>query len=174
MGYLRHYETLKEDTVGRKEIILEQVQVGWESLHKLVDGLSYETLVMPPTYGEWSIKDHVAHICAWEKSLIALIEGKPRHQAMGIDERAYESGTEEANNAIYVLNKDRPLAEVLQDFRDTHSKLMDRLGELTEEDLFDYRPYEDNDACLAEYVLGNTCDHYAEHLEAIRSLVTRT
>jgi len=156
--------------MGRKEIILEQVQVGWESLHKLVDSLPYESLVMPPAYGAWSIKDHIAHICAWEKSLIALIEGEPRHQAMGIDEQAYDSGTDAANSAIYDANRDRPLAEVLQDFRHTHARLMDRLSELTEEDLFEYRPYEDSDACLAEYVLGNTCDHYAEHLEAIRAL----
>ena len=32
----------------------------------------------------WTVKDHLDHIAAWEKSLIALLDGSNRAAAMGI------------------------------------------------------------------------------------------
>ncbi len=149
-------------------------------LEGLLAPLSEAQLTTPGPDG-WAIKDHLAHIVTWEQSLLGLLNGVPRHQAMGLSEAVYRGHVDGINRAIYERNQGRPLADVLADFRQSHLAVLDRLGRMTDEDLL--RPYatylpdepDDNPSPnpppVLGWIRGNTYEHYEEHIHWIQSLL---
>ena len=76
----------------------------------------------------WSAKDHVMHVALWEQALLASVDGRPRHQALGID--ASTEGSEDwdgMNAMIFANTRHRSLADVLQALRTTHADTRSRL-----------------------------------------------
>ena len=49
---------------------IEPIEKGWSALTALVDSLGPGDLELKGD-GQWAVKDHLAHIAAWEQSLIA-------------------------------------------------------------------------------------------------------
>ncbi|MCW5851654.1 MAG: ClbS/DfsB family four-helix bundle protein [Anaerolineae bacterium] len=149
-------------------------------LEALIAPLSEAQLTTPGPDG-WAIKDHLAHIVAWEQSLLGLLNSVPRHQAMGISEEVYHSDVDVINRTIYERNTDRPLTDVLADFRQSHEAVLERLARMTDDDL--RRPYayylpdepDDNPSPnpppVLGWIRGNTDEHYEEHIHWIQSLL---
>jgi hypothetical protein len=76
----------------------------------------------------WSVKDHVMHVALWEQALLASVDGRPRHQALGID--ASTEGSEDwdgMNAMIFANTRHRTLADALQALRTTHADTRARL-----------------------------------------------
>jgi hypothetical protein len=84
----------------------------------------------------WTVKDHVSHLAAWERSARFLLQNKPRHQALGVDEALFRAGDEDKiNTAIQEQQRDTPVADVLDRFRQEHGQLMVLLETLSDDDL---------------------------------------
>ena len=76
----------------------------------------------------WSAKDHVMHVALWEQAMLAKVDGRPRHQALGID--ASTEGSEDwdgMNAMIFANTRHRSLADALQALRTTHTDTRARL-----------------------------------------------
>ena len=160
-----------------KAELLARINDSRAALELLVNRLDEDRAVAPGADG-WSVKDHLAHVAVWERSLLALLEGRPRHEGMGLDRATYEDGDSDAiNAALYARHHDRPLSEVLADFRATHERLLSVLSGMSDEDL--YRPYShyqpgespQNDDPVIGWIAGNTFGHYDEHAGWIRQLI---
>jgi len=157
--------------------VTEPIEESWSQLTALVDSLGPDALAMAGPDG-WAVKDHLAHVAAWEASLIGLLEGADRATAMGLAACGDEE-TDELNDAIWHLHRDKSPQEALAYFRDTHAALMRLLGKLSDDDLQrpynDYQPNDprdpgDNRPAL-DWVAGNTWEHYDEHREWIAQLI---
>src|ERR1051326_151830 len=129
-------------------------------------GLSDQRLSTPGPNG-WSIKDHLAHLAVWEEHLIALLDGRDGLEEMGVET---SGGTDAANEQIRARYASGPPAEVRALLASTHARALAAIEALGEDGL--ERPYssfrpgtnrEDADLPIAEWVLGNTCDHFDEH-----------
>ena len=59
----------------RDDALLERVDTSWNELSELVAKLGPDGLARTGPDG-WAVKDHLAHVAAWEHSLLALIEGR--------------------------------------------------------------------------------------------------
>jgi uncharacterized damage-inducible protein DinB len=81
----------------------------------------------------WTVKDHLAHIAAWEQSLLGLIEGRDRSLAMGLSEPLAE--LDSINEAIRNLHQNDTVDEAFGYFRDSHAQLVAALGKLSNADL---------------------------------------
>src|SRR5687768_4130476 len=69
------------------------------------------------------------HIALWEKTLLAGVDGRPRHQALGIDASTEGSKDWDAINAMLFANtRHRSLADALQALRTTHAATRARLS----------------------------------------------
>jgi hypothetical protein len=119
----------------------------------------------------WSLKDHLAHVAAWEKSLLALLEGGDRGAAVGITREQHETlDTDAINSHIFDQHHGRPFEDVRADFDATHRRVLARLEGLTDEDFAKpyshYQPGEPpyNERPVVLWVIGNTTDHYDEHI----------
>ena len=115
----------------------------------------------------WSAKDHLMHVAVWEQALLAKLDGRPRHEALGIDEATDRSDDDTINAAIFANTRHRSLREVLDALRSTHADTRSRLAALA-----DGAPAPDTPAASA--LLSDVpayTDHYDQHRGWIRELI---
>ncbi|MBE7553805.1 MAG: ClbS/DfsB family four-helix bundle protein [Anaerolineales bacterium] len=161
-----------------KADLLARMAQGRAALEQALGRLSEAQLTKLGPSGGWAIKDHLAHLAAWERGIATLLQHRPRWAAMGLDEAAISDYDEEDVNAlIYQQNKDRSLAEVLADFHEAHRQMLAALDGLSDAELF--KPYAyytgeeagDNTRPIIGWIIGNTYEHYAEHQAWIEAML---
>jgi len=153
---------------------MDRIDISWNELSLLVIKLGPDGLMVKAGDG-WSVKDHLAHVAAWERSLLGLIEGQDRLAAMGLLEPV-EENTDVINDALVKLHQQETPDQTLKYFRDSHAQLMTALGKLTDADL--QKPYShfqpadpDEKRPVIGWVAGNTYEHYAEHIDWINQVI---
>jgi hypothetical protein len=156
---------------------MQRIDAAWNELTLLVAKLGPGGLMTKAADG-WAVKDHLAHIGAWEHSLLGLIEGQDRLVAMGLHEPV-EENTDAINDAVLKLHRGETAEEALKYFRDSHSQLVAALGKLTDADLekpySHYQPSDpDQQRPVIGWVAGNTYEHYAEHIDWINQLLSKS
>src|SRR5690349_18642303 len=103
--------------------LLTLIDAGWQTLEQAVNRMSREQLTQLHDQNGWSAKDHLAHVRAWEQSLLALLEGRDRNAALGIDS-ANNLDTEAKNDLIQQRSQQQPLEEVLLNLRQSHAQVV--------------------------------------------------
>ncbi len=128
------------------------------------------------TANGWTRAEHMAHLAAWEHSALALLRGEPRHAHLGISGEQFEAMSMDDQNAhIVELFKARPLPEIRDYYERIHAELVDHIASMSDADL--QRPYSyfqpDDPPYNANpvwpWIVGNTYEHYAEHIEIMRA-----
>ena len=156
---------------------VHRIELSWTELAELVNQVQDAGGLTKVGPDGWTVKDHLAHVGAWERSLLALVKGEDRAAAMGLPETP--EGTDAINEEIRKLHaKDTP-EEALAYFRDSHVQLVATLGKLSDADL--QKPYShfqasdpDEHRPAIAWVAGNTYEHYAEHIAWINQLVSES
>ena len=156
--------------------VVAPIEESWAQLVSLVDSLGPNGLSITGADG-WAVKDHLIHIAAWEHSLLALLEGADRHQAMGVGPDVDE--TDAINAAVWARHRNKTPEEALEYFRQSHALLLKLLRHMSDDDLRlpynHYQPHEPREASdnrpALDWVAGNTYDHYSEHIDWINHLV---
>jgi len=158
--------------------LLADIDRDWRALHAYLTRLTEQQMTSVHDQEGWAVKDHLAHLAAWEESILVLFQDKPRHQGLGVAEELYSSGSFDAvNAAIYEQRKDLPLGQVLSQLQGIHDQLMALVQPLSDDDL--NRPASSffgslspaERRRLADIIRENTAEHYAEHLDWIGALV---
>jgi uncharacterized damage-inducible protein DinB len=156
---------------------MQPIETAWNHLVELVNQVEEAGGLSRPGKDGWTVKDHLAHIAAWEHSLLALIEGHDREKAMGLPEAV--EGIDNVNEAIRKLHEADTSEEALEYFRDAHARLVAALGKLSDDDL--QRPYShyqpsdtDEKRPVVGWVAGNTYEHYAEHIDWMNQLLSES
>ena len=134
----------------------------------LIAGLSEQQLHMPGVNGDWSVKDHIAHLTFWERvnllEMLKAIEQRRSWTDPGLE--STEEVRDQTNQQVYLHNKDRSLADVLSEFQATHQQVMESLEKLSEEKL--QTPYEWLGGYTISTWLSEPNGHYDEHEQSIR------
>jgi uncharacterized protein (TIGR03083 family) len=167
----------EQQTITKADLLAE-IERDWTKLSTALDQLTETQLTTPTDTQGWTAKDHVIHIIAWERSVVTMLRGKPRHEGLGVAENLYLTGDMDAINAvIQTQHQALPLAEALAQLRQTHQQLLTLLEPLTDQDLQQpYRHYlpdepGEGDGPLAiNVVYANSTEHFREHLDWIEDL----
>ena len=149
-----------QDSITKAEL-LEKVRAAraeWEALLAQIDP---ERLSEPGVTSDWSVKDIVAHIGFWERSVL---------DGLRTGERGLQGEVDEVNERVFRINRDRPLDEVLAEAREIYRDLLATIEAVPEDALtapgwFTWtggRP-------VWVVIAGNTYWHYPEHAESIRA-----
>ncbi|MCL4302053.1 MAG: maleylpyruvate isomerase N-terminal domain-containing protein [Anaerolineae bacterium] len=161
-----------------KTDLLARMAQARAALEQALGQLSEAQLTRPGPAGGWAIKDHLAHLAAWERGIAALLQRRPRWPAMGLDEAAISTYDEAGiNDLIYQQHKDRSLAEVLADFHEAHRQMLAALDGLSDAELFKPYAYYTGEAAgddmrpIIGWIIGNTYEHYAEHQAWIEAML---
>lgn len=162
-----------------KTDLMSEIENSWSELNAALHRLTEHQLVEPRDAEGWAVKDHLTHMAVWERSVVYLLQGKPRHEGLGIDEALYlRGGYDKINAAIQQQCKDLAADEALANLRSVHSQLLGLLERLSDTDLqkpYSYylpdEPGEEDSAPILYKVYGNSAGHFKEHLGWIQSLV---
>ncbi len=144
----------------KKEQVIQKVEKAWLEFTTSYAGLPAERMLEPGASGEWSLKDIIAHVAAWEgealKYLPLILEGKrlPRYSVMygGID--AFNAQAAEKARQL-------SLEEVIRKAAETHARLVAYLETAPEEKFT-------TETRFRRRIRLDTYSHYPHHTQAIR------
>jgi hypothetical protein len=151
-----------EPPEGPLEQLLAEIDAGWRRLAAAVRGLSEAELMQPGAVGEWSVKDVIAHVTAWEQ------EGARRIDAILHGEGAslhwHDSREEEDafNAASVARSAASPVSAVVQSLEDAHRDFVGLIAAFGDELT---RP--EVSIRAEEWLPGWTYLHYQEHVPQI-------
>ena len=158
-----------------QEMVVE-MQRAWSELRAVVDAATPDELLEKTDAAGWSAKDHLAHLDAWDTSVLVMIrDGRPQWEGLGIDQAMYdEEGYDHKNEVIRQHSVAAPLDEVRASLASTHNEFVRVLEGMTDEQL--HRPANDyvsgsGDFQIAHKIMGNTYMHYDEHREYIERIL---
>lgn len=155
--------------------IRSQVDERWAELLGLLNALDAEALDRPLGDG-WPVKVHLAHVTAWERSLLGILTKGSRAAAMGVPEDLWRGHDTDAINAFLAARAQLEPADVIrQQLLHTHAELSLILEELTDADMaLPYSVYQPDDppynsSPVRRWIAGNTWEHYEEHIGWLRA-----
>lgn len=152
-----------------KSQLLSEMNSKYTELEQMLTPLSNTQLTTAGVNGEWSIKDILAHLAAWQHVLLdrlqaAIQHTRPRLSFQGLS----DEDIDRLNTQFYEENKSRSLSEVQVDFQNTYRQIADAVQAMNEEDLFDAQRFAWlGGTALWRFVAGDTYEHYIEHMEPI-------
>jgi uncharacterized protein (TIGR03083 family) len=154
--------------------LLDRIRSSRASLDQAVGQLSERQLASPGPDGGWAVKDHLAHLAAWEHKLLAMIQGQPGYVGLQVDAATYEQSDIDGLNAIlHERFKALSPAAALAESRQSYEQLMATIEGLSAADLgAPYAPGDpDDDRRIIDGIIDNTYDHYDEHRAAIEQII---
>ena len=147
------------DVLRDKAAILARMAESRRALQSALDRATPEALERSGAWGEWSIKDLLAHITYWQgvaTDRLQKIAAGRMDEIVWIDEGEIDS----LNDNVYQANKDRPLAEMREAFDVAYLTLRTAIKSMRPavyaEDI-QPRP-------VRHWVAGNSYLHDEEHL----------
>ena len=158
--------------------LLARIDGAWSQLEQSIGELTEAQLATLRDAQGWSVKDHLVHLTAWEQSLLALLEGRDRDEAIGLGDVDHaEMEIDDVNAVIHRRNQHLSLEEAVAAFQQSHEQVRATVAALSDADLVKpYSHYQPNDPPansdpVVGWIIGNTYEHYLEHDGWIRGLV---
>ena len=160
------------DTISnpsQRSQLLAELDREWANVERICAGMSEADMLAPRLQGEWSVKDILVHLSAWEKYLLdrlgyVMTGHHPQYPAMSSWDDVHRF-----NAQVYEENKDRPLTSVVIEFRSLYRGVMTVLEALSDDQLSQPYSYDfpDDALTLLQLVRANTYEHYREHCIAL-------
>jgi len=154
-----------------KQELISIFKKEFEAWERLLGGLNTSQITSPSLHNGMSIKDTMAHLAAWQRRGVAQIEATLHNHApnfppwpVEVDEEETPDAVDRANAWILEANRDRPWADVHEEWRDGFLRFLELVRTIPESDLRS----DGKLAWLAEFqpseVLPRTYDmHHSEH-----------
>lgn len=129
--------------------ILQDVSRDWLELMRAIRGLPDPAFTRPGVVENWSIKDVLAHVSAWERELIEHVAAEEHGDEYVMPE------VDQFNAEQAALDADRTLDDVRDDLEETHAELMSIL--------------EETPVLSRDLVKNDTYLHYSDHAAHINA-----
>jgi len=147
--------------------LLERIDRDRAPLEQAVANMSDDDLLAMA--GDWSVKDHLAHVAAWERRLLAEMRGDHAAERFGLDEVTSASAeTDDLNALLLARHQDDSPTTVRAEFRAAGEAVRAAFAQLTDANLT--RPVRPDDPAvdtLVDLISWDTYRHYPEHTAAI-------
>jgi hypothetical protein len=159
--------------MNMKEHILAALREQFDSWEELLVSLRQEQITAPHFDFDWSIKDVMAHLWAWQQISVARLEGGLQDREpefpkwilrLGED---WEDNTDRVNALTFETNHEKPWSEVHQNWKDGFLRFLELGNEISERDLLDGDRYSWLKGHSLAFILVASYDHHHEHLEKL-------
>lgn len=151
---------------ARRQMLAGQMQDAREELLQSFAGLSDEQVLQPGVAGEWSVRDVLAHVAAWDRAVIeqfqAMLKGE-RHPMLDMD----DDGVEQFNAEHYAADKDKSFDEVVTELNASREALVELLREIDNMQMFAPAPGDEHADMSIAALVNVQINHDQEHTEMI-------
>jgi hypothetical protein len=151
-----------------KDEFLDNIRRERAKLDDLVARAGEARMEEPALDGGRSVKDVLAHICAWEKIAMGLVRNNQQLRPPPPGENGPQTDT--INDKVYQDNRARPLADVVADEQRSYRDLVAMVEAMTQEQLetpLGGQEHAGQSPPAAAIIGGNSDGHYSEHSEQI-------
>ncbi|MBP8003155.1 MAG: ClbS/DfsB family four-helix bundle protein [Chloroflexi bacterium] len=147
--------------------LVKQIETSWAELLAAASQLT-PTQLTTPLDGDWTGKDLLAHITAWEKRVLELLQRGRNHPDGFHVEGVEDWDVDRVNLGYYEANRARPLTDIQHDFHHIHDQLMAELALWP--DALDHPQWSAwiGGPPLWQIIPGDTYEHYEEHVDVMR------
>jgi hypothetical protein len=158
-----------------KQDLLNVIHSEKEKLDSILEGLPESRMVEPAFGGNWSIKDTLAHITAWERIATEIIQTAQDAIPLNPEIPEIFKDIDSFNAKTFETHRHRILDEVLQEFQEMYDSFLAHIGSLQEKFIFSNLPFKGvEDLTIQQIISSNTHWHYKEHREDIQKWLTET
>ena len=152
-----------------KEQLMKTLRQEFDRWEELLSGMSEAQATSPHLAANWSIKDVIAHLWAWQQRSIARLEAAlndrepefPRWPAE-LDPET-EAQPHELNAWIYARYHDKPWSSVYGDWRAGFLRFLELAEAMPEGDLLDPAGYSWLEGHPLAFILRASYEHHEEH-----------
>ncbi len=124
------------DKLKSKATVIKRLHAERRRLEANLAQLGREDIIRPNTMGEWSFKDVLAHLAHWEGFLLDWVPAARRGEKVEVPAPGLTwKDVHILNQRIYEAHRDQSLEDVLEYFRDTHTRFMTLAEALTDEEM---------------------------------------
>jgi hypothetical protein len=159
--------------MNMKEHILAALQEQFESWEELLAGLSKEQINAPRFDFDWSIKDVMAHLWAWQQISLARMQAgvrdrEPEYPDWILDiGEDWEEDSDRVNAVTFDRNHEKTWSEVYQNWKNGFLRFLKLGTKIPERDLLDGDRYPWLKGYSLAFILVASYDHHQEHLEKL-------
>lgn len=153
-----------------KKQLLEQACTSYDALQTELDKLTPNAMVESGVVGEWSVKDVLAHLFAWQQMTLGWYRAGKRGETPVTPSEKYTWREIPAlNQEIYETHHDRPLKKVQTALNASHREALDLIETMTDDELFTPKVYAwTKTTTLGSYLTSATSSHYEWARKEIR------
>jgi hypothetical protein len=147
----------------RKDEVIKKIKRERKLLEKSLSNLTEQEMLLEGVVGEWSVKDILAHLMAWEILFLSWYESGlqgrlPDIAPVGMSRKAIDA----VNERFFHQYENWPLKTVLTESRISYDKILAKIEAIPEEDIFKQGRFAwTGYLALEKYISGNTYNHYA-------------
>lgn len=155
----------------KKSELVKRMRTTRAEFERLLEELEPNQMTQSGVAGGWSVKDMLAHI-AWYQREEAELFGETGVEASPL----WEVPQDPRNELLFEQNRDRPLDEVLTEFRQAFEKFLAVVERLSDEDLNTLGRFPGTSVERPPWraIAVHSYDHDREHIEMIRTWLART
>ena len=157
--------------------ILQTERAQWNALLAEVDE---SRMTSPDAAGNWSVKDIVAHITAYEKGLVAWLGAASRGEVLELPDLD-QPNVDRRNAEIFSKNQARSLNDIRQEAQQVFAQLLSLVEALPEADLLEpersdwfVKPRWQTSRPLWMCIADDSYKHYHQHRADIRARLDQT
>ena len=159
--------------MNMKEHILTALREQFDRWDTLLASLSQEQITTPLLPSEWSVKDEIAHLWAWQQRSIARMEAalfnrEPEFPVWlaGIDPEV-EDHTDQVNAWIFESYRNQPWLKVYRNWNEGFRRFLESGEGVSEMDLLDSGRYPWLKGYPLAYILLASYHHHQEHYDIL-------
>ena len=152
--------------------ILDELESTRATLLGAIAGLDEDALDRKGAVGEWSVKNVLAHIAAWEEWVVQAL---PRRLASGVTPDDFRARTDDEDrfNAEEIAEREELTpSEQLIELERTRAALLDELGRVDAATWERQKLWDTWEGALAEYLRASLIEHEQEHIDGLRAALT--
>lgn len=159
--------------MNMKEHILAALREQFNSWEELLAGLSEEQLTAPYFDFDWSIKDVIAHLWAWQQISIARLEAgsqdrEPEFPKWIVESTDnWEEDADRVNALTFETQHSKSWSQTYESWQIGFLRLLDLGNEISERNLLDGDRYPWLKGYSLAFILVASYDHHQEHYEKL-------
>lgn len=149
------------------DAVIEELTARRQALLESIVGLSDDQLDRKGIVGDWSIKNAVAHLVAWEEVVVRITPERARTRVKPAELQEINADEDGYNARVVASREALTPQEQLVQFAEARAKLIALIQALGDEALARSNPWPEWQGTLGAYFIAAVGDHESEHAEAI-------
>jgi len=164
--------------MNMKEHILAGLREEFNSWEQLLTSLSEEQITTPHFDLDWSIKDVIAHLWAWQQISVARMEGglhdqDPEYPKWIVESiESWEEDSGRVNALTFENFHKKPWSEIYGNWKTGFLRLLELGNQISERDLLDGDRFPWLKGYSLAFILIASYDHHQEHYEKLLTWLT--